>query len=180
MEKSLEIIHTVLFRPRLAVKRLEQEQPLFTAMLVLLVAAFVECLGTLLVARSTNGDPSSFMALGFGSVLNLIRFLFLIFVGSIFLPAAARMVGGSGKVTGLAWVISLSFAVWTISFAMSLGFQLTPFAFWLRFVTHGLLTLWTFWIHVQGLSESHRISTLRAAFAAVSYTHLTLPTTPYV
>lgn len=165
--QELVLIHLSLFRPRVATRRLAREQPLMTAFLVLVLAALAECLGLCLVARTRTGAVGSLGALGLGTFLFFLRFCLGVLVGSIFLPAAGRMVGGRGNVVGLSWVLALSHAVWCVSLGAALVIQMTPYGFGLWCGLHLGLLVWMFWIHTHALAESHGLSTLRAAFATV-------------
>lgn len=160
-----ELLLLALFDPRRAAREAPGRQPLVSAALVLVLAAFSESLAAVLVARATSGQGSGLLFVLWSTILGLGSIGLTLLTGSIFLPFGARMVGGRGEAEDLLWILALAFVPCTVWAGLGLLFQMTPVAAGLYFLAHLLVAVWVLWIQVQGLAEVFGLSVLRALFA---------------
>lgn len=157
---------TLLFAPRQACRRVDLDQHLVTMAAVLGLACVSEALATLLVVRTTLGDSSGGGFLLWTALVDLGMVCLTLLTAAVFLPFAARLMGGEGRSEEFFWPLGFSPAPWLLWGGLGLLYQMTPAALALYALTQVVLGLWIFWIQVVALSVSFRISTLRALFAA--------------
>jgi len=162
---SPSLLTGMLFEPRRTAPGLRGRQPLMTLLVLVVAAALAEALGTLLVVRATTGAGSGVAFLVWNCMLGVAALVLDILVAAVFLPFAARLLGGRGVGEDLAWAVGFSATPLLLSAPAALALQLTPVAAGLYTLVQLALTAWVVWIQVHAMAELFQLPTMRALFA---------------